>query len=246
MSDSDFEADGYQPRDSDSWGKRFAGRMEKSSAMSHKDEQSTRTEGHRTHRRSSPRDDFSERRGRATEHRRSISPENFRNHASKREERYRSRSPEHRGRYRDSPDRRTEYRRFRSVERETDSRREKNDFRRNRDDGTEGDENRREGRENREFQGEYKGEKRGYSRREEREDLSEDLPEMYSIHHATIKSIRPFGYFVQLEGLKKQALVHLSQVTDFEVGKISPVYTSSIFCLKAYICPNFNETKSRN
>lgn len=37
-------------------------------------------------------------------------------------------------------------------------------------------------------------------------------PELDSVHRGTVQSIRPFGVFVQLEGFRKYALVHSSQV----------------------------------
>lgn len=42
-------------------------------------------------------------------------------------------------------------------------------------------------------------------------------PPLYSIHKATVHSIRPFGIFVQMEGYRNHGLVHLSQVSDHEV-----------------------------
>lgn len=38
-------------------------------------------------------------------------------------------------------------------------------------------------------------------------------PEVGSIHHARVVSVRPFGAFVDLPGYRKQALIHSSQVT---------------------------------
>ncbi len=42
---------------------------------------------------------------------------------------------------------------------------------------------------------------------------SEEPPEVGSIHHATVVSVRPFGAFVELPGFRKQGLVHHSQVS---------------------------------
>lgn len=42
-------------------------------------------------------------------------------------------------------------------------------------------------------------------------------PPLYSIHRATVRSVRPFGIFVQMEGYRNDGLVHLSQVSDHEV-----------------------------
>ncbi|KAL6779060.1 hypothetical protein ACKKBF_B18930 [Auxenochlorella protothecoides x Auxenochlorella symbiontica] len=39
-------------------------------------------------------------------------------------------------------------------------------------------------------------------------------PELDSVHRGTVQSIRPFGVFVQLEGFRKYALVHSSQISD--------------------------------
>jgi predicted RNA-binding protein with RPS1 domain len=44
--------------------------------------------------------------------------------------------------------------------------------------------------------------------------LSDTPPELYSIHRATVKTVRHFGVFVQLEGYHKYGLVHISQISD--------------------------------
>ncbi len=40
---------------------------------------------------------------------------------------------------------------------------------------------------------------------------ADEPPEVGSIHHARVMSVRPFGVFVELPGFRKQALVHHSQ-----------------------------------
>lgn len=40
----------------------------------------------------------------------------------------------------------------------------------------------------------------------------EEAPEVGSIHHARVHSVRPFGVFVELPGFRKQGLVHHTQV----------------------------------
>eukprot|EP00873_Tetraselmis_striata_P025706 jgi/Tetstr1/445970/TSEL_000299.t1 len=45
-------------------------------------------------------------------------------------------------------------------------------------------------------------------------DLKEGAPELYSIHEATVKSIKPYGLFVQLDGWRRYGLVPNSQVSD--------------------------------
>lgn len=44
--------------------------------------------------------------------------------------------------------------------------------------------------------------------------LSDDPPELHTIHHGTIKHIKPFGVFVQLDGFRRYGLVHFSQISD--------------------------------
>jgi predicted RNA-binding protein with RPS1 domain len=43
---------------------------------------------------------------------------------------------------------------------------------------------------------------------------SEAAPELWSIHQGTVQSVRPFGVFVELDGFRKYALVHFSQLSD--------------------------------
>ncbi|KAL3145372.1 hypothetical protein ABBQ38_001624 [Trebouxia sp. C0009 RCD-2024] len=50
--------------------------------------------------------------------------------------------------------------------------------------------------------------------------VSDYPPELGSIQRASIRSIKPYGVFVQMEGFRSNALVHLSQVADgMEIGK---------------------------
>ncbi|CAM6128870.1 unnamed protein product [Calypogeia fissa] len=51
-----------------------------------------------------------------------------------------------------------------------------------------------------------------------RGDAGENLvPELYSIHRATVHSIRPFGIFVRLDGYRNHGMVHLTQISNHEV-----------------------------
>lgn len=43
---------------------------------------------------------------------------------------------------------------------------------------------------------------------------SDALPELWSVHRATVDSLRPFGAFVRLEGFRRSGLVHASQISD--------------------------------
>ncbi|KAL4425307.1 hypothetical protein ABPG75_009323 [Micractinium tetrahymenae] len=55
---------------------------------------------------------------------------------------------------------------------------------------------------------------------QQREALSDAPPEVGSIHHARVVSVRPFGVFVELPGFRKQALVHHSQISgDLHFGR---------------------------
>ncbi|KAL4418798.1 hypothetical protein ABPG77_010207 [Micractinium sp. CCAP 211/92] len=58
--------------------------------------------------------------------------------------------------------------------------------------------------------------RRGYGRAPppQRAMLSDEPPEVGSIHHARVMSVRPFGIFVELPGFRKQALVHHSQISE--------------------------------
>lgn len=42
--------------------------------------------------------------------------------------------------------------------------------------------------------------------------VSDTPPEIGSVQRASIRSIKPYGVFVQMEGFRSNALVHLSQV----------------------------------
>ena len=42
--------------------------------------------------------------------------------------------------------------------------------------------------------------------------VSDSPPEIGSIQRASVRSIKPYGVFVQMEGFRSNALVHLSQV----------------------------------
>ena len=42
--------------------------------------------------------------------------------------------------------------------------------------------------------------------------VSDDPPDLGSVQRASIRSIKPYGVFVQMEGFRSNALVHLSQV----------------------------------
>ncbi|CAI5514846.1 unnamed protein product [Closterium sp. Naga37s-1] len=78
------------------------------------------------------------------------------------------------------------------------------------------------------------GERGERQQRQERRDRegSDAVPALYSIHHATVHSIRPFGMFVRLEGHRKHGLVHLSHVSDYEVAKRDDTDDAKVEALK--------------
>ncbi|KAA6427965.1 MAG: S1 RNA-binding domain containing [Trebouxia sp. A1-2] len=50
--------------------------------------------------------------------------------------------------------------------------------------------------------------------------VSDTPPDIGSVQRASIRSIKPYGVFVQMEGFRSNALVHLSQVADgMDIGK---------------------------
>ena len=51
--------------------------------------------------------------------------------------------------------------------------------------------------------------------------VSDAPPELGSIQKASIRSIKPYGVFVQMEGFRSNALVHLSQVPQCRSGKFA-------------------------
>lgn len=46
---------------------------------------------------------------------------------------------------------------------------------------------------------------------------ADEPPEVGSIHHGRVVSVRPFGVFVELPGRRKQALIHSSQVRSLRL-----------------------------
>lgn len=50
--------------------------------------------------------------------------------------------------------------------------------------------------------------------------VSDNPPELGSIQKASIRSIKPYGVFVQMEGFRSNALVHLSQVPQCRSGNL--------------------------
>lgn len=50
--------------------------------------------------------------------------------------------------------------------------------------------------------------------------VSDTPPELGSIQRASIRSIKPYGVFVQMEGFRSNALVHLSQVPQCRSDKV--------------------------
>ena len=44
--------------------------------------------------------------------------------------------------------------------------------------------------------------------------LQEGPPEQGTIHRATVRNVRPFGVFVEMEGYRRHGLVHNSQVSE--------------------------------
>ncbi|CAI5513021.1 unnamed protein product [Closterium sp. Naga37s-1] len=75
------------------------------------------------------------------------------------------------------------------------------------------------------------GERQQRQERRDREG-SDAVPALYSIHRATVHSIRPFGMFVRLEGHRKHGLVHLSHVSDYEVAKRDDTDDAKVEALK--------------
>ncbi|GAQ77558.1 hypothetical protein KFL_000010070 [Klebsormidium nitens] len=65
--------------------------------------------------------------------------------------------------------------------------------------------------------GPVRGGGRGRGRRDD--SGTDDLPVLYSIHRASVQSVRPFGLFVKLEGYRRNGLVHVTQVSDHEVTR---------------------------
>lgn len=93
--------------------------------------------------------------------------------------------------------------RFRSNEMQEDERERKETYGRERRSGTES-----RGRDERQQWG-----------RGDRGSDADVIPELYSIHKATVRSVRPFGIFVQMEGFRKHALIHVSHVSEYAVTK---------------------------
>ncbi|BDA46039.1 probable nucleolar protein of 40 kDa [Coccomyxa sp. Obi] len=50
--------------------------------------------------------------------------------------------------------------------------------------------------------------------REQAAHLENDPPQPGSIHRATVRNIRPFGVFVEMEGYRRHGLVHNSQISE--------------------------------
>jgi hypothetical protein len=46
------------------------------------------------------------------------------------------------------------------------------------------------------------------------QQLQEGAPEPGSVHRATVRNVRPFGVFVELQGYRRHGLVHNSQVSE--------------------------------
>ncbi len=44
--------------------------------------------------------------------------------------------------------------------------------------------------------------------------MATDPPQPGSIHRATVRNIRPFGVFVEMEGYRRHGLVHNSQISE--------------------------------
>ena len=54
-----------------------------------------------------------------------------------------------------------------------------------------------------------------YSRRgEQNVQLASEPPQLGSMHRGTVRNIRPFGAFVELEGFRRHGLVHNSQISE--------------------------------
>jgi len=50
---------------------------------------------------------------------------------------------------------------------------------------------------------------------EQRRNATDEPPAVYSIHKCSVRSVRPFGIFVELPGYRKHGLVHLSQISNY-------------------------------
>ena len=62
--------------------------------------------------------------------------------------------------------------------------------------------------------------------------VSDHPPELGSIQRASIRSIKPYGVFVQMDGFQSNALVHLSQAPIARSAAWSPlVYVHVTCCL---------------
>ena len=60
--------------------------------------------------------------------------------------------------------------------------------------------------------------------------VSDSPPELGSIQRASIRSIKPYGVFVQMEGFRSNALVHLSQVPTARSEALHYYATWLSFC----------------
>lgn len=52
------------------------------------------------------------------------------------------------------------------------------------------------------------------NRAEQNVQLDKEPPQPGSIHRGTVRNIRPFGAFVELEGFRRHGLVHNSQISE--------------------------------
>ena len=51
----------------------------------------------------------------------------------------------------------------------------------------------------------------------------EPFPELYSIHKATVRSVKDYGAFLELEGFKRNGLLHVSNISKYRVDSCQDV-----------------------
>eukprot|EP00128_Syssomonas_multiformis_P011240 Colp12_sorted_trinity150504_noHs@24878 len=57
----------------------------------------------------------------------------------------------------------------------------------------------------------------------QRNDFDEKLPELFSIHKGRVKTVTDYGAFVEIEGYRKNGLVHVSQLSGVKIEHPSDV-----------------------
>eukprot|EP00730_Choanoeca_flexa_P016457 TRINITY_DN7775_c0_g2_i5.p1 TRINITY_DN7775_c0_g2~~TRINITY_DN7775_c0_g2_i5.p1 ORF type:complete len:260 (+),score=42.35 TRINITY_DN7775_c0_g2_i5:35-814(+) len=51
----------------------------------------------------------------------------------------------------------------------------------------------------------------------------EPLPKVYKVYPGVVRSVKPYGAYVEMEGFRKHGLVHISQLSKFRVNSIEEV-----------------------